>query len=118
MGNSKVRVRKQRLKVGMLLLCCFVLWVGYIFGKGVVSTYQLNHDINKRNLEMKAIKMRNDVLRAEIEHMQSPEYIERIAREELGLVKPDETLYILSQPLVEGAGISVEKSSNPAGITD
>ena len=40
-------------------------------------------------------------IREEIERHRSEEYIERVAREKLGLVKPGETRFIISESLEE-----------------
>ena len=47
------------------------------------------------------MELRNKQLEEEIANWQSPEYVERAAREELGLVKPGETMYIFAQPAGE-----------------
>ncbi len=110
--------RKYRLKIGTILLLGLILWVGYAFGGGFLRNYRLSQEVKRLTNEIKAVQMRNDSLQAEIVRLCQPDYIERIAREELGLVKPGETLYILSQPLPEDAGIQVEKRNTTTTILD
>lgn len=97
---AKRQRRRKMLRARLLILIILVLAILAIipFGRGFVSTYQLRHEIETLEKEIGAMRMRNDTLEQEIERMKSPEYVERVAREELGLVKPGETLYILSEP--------------------
>jgi cell division protein FtsB len=44
------------------------------------------------------LEMRKADLEREIEEWLSPENVEKIAREQLGLVKPGEVVYRLSEP--------------------
>jgi cell division protein FtsB len=43
--------------------------------------------------------MRREDLEREIEEWLSPENVEKVAREQLGLVKPGEVVYRLSEPV-------------------
>lgn len=95
------RRRKKRLNVLQFLGLILALWLLFCFGKGMVTNYRLKLEIADIKMEIDAIRMRNAELEREIEKYNSPEYVEKIAREELGLVKPGETLFIMSQPLDE-----------------
>ena len=64
------------------------------FGKGFVRHYHLKQKIALRH-EIQAFELRNAEIRRQIEHYRSYEYIERVAREELGLVKPGNKVYNL-----------------------
>ena len=96
------RKRKRiRLKFSKLVCLLLILWLGYVFGKGFAEHQRLRKQIDKLTYEIKAYELRNDKIRQEIERQKSPEYIERVAREELGLVMPGETRYIISEPKEE-----------------
>lgn len=72
-----------------------------------VSTYDIwkRHDILRdRQAELKAAQDKNFSLKRRLEEVQSPDYVEKVARDDLGLVKPGETLVIVSS--------SVEASSS------
>lgn len=61
-----------------------VFWPAYIW-----ST-QLNDDVNKLAAEKVRLAKQNTVLKEEISRLNTPEYIEQLARQDLGLVKPGE----------------------------
>ncbi len=93
--------RKFRLRLSSLILIVLVAWLGHTFGKGFIKHYRLRQEIAKLTYEIQAFERRNEKIREEIELHSSEEYIEQVAREELGLVKPGETRYIISEPLDE-----------------
>ncbi|HKM18354.1 MAG TPA: septum formation initiator family protein [Limnochordia bacterium] len=97
------RRQKKRimLKTGSILLICFLIWMGYIFGKGLVTHHRLKREIAQLTNEIHAFELRNAEIRREIERHSSYEYIEQVAREELGLIKPGETRFIISEPKEE-----------------
>jgi len=89
--------RRKRIKLGTVLIVFFLLWLGYTFGKGIVRNYQLKQKISQLSNEIRAFELRNAEIRRQIELHRSYEYIEQVAREELGLVKPGETRFIISE---------------------
>lgn len=81
-------------KIFRILLISIFLYSGYKFYKNYC---------NIRELENKIIELEDNIVRAkeeksnleeELKNVNNPEYIEKIAREELGLVKPGELLII------------------------
>jgi len=55
-------------------------------------TLQLKEDIKILESEIEELKTKNNNLSEEVESLKSDKYVEKIAREELGLTKPDEIL--------------------------
>ena len=55
---------------------------------------RLQQEINYMQEQIDRTKAENNMLRQELEKVDDDEYIEEIARERLGLVKPGETLLI------------------------
>jgi len=53
---------------------------------------QLKEDIKKLESELEELKLKNNSLLEEVESLKSDKSVEKIAREELGLTKPDEIL--------------------------
>jgi len=78
------------LVLGVVLVTVFALayWRGY----------QLNREAVQTERERDALRRQNTQLREEIRQLHQPGYIERIAREQLGLVRPDEIAIILVRP--------------------
>ncbi len=53
---------------------------------------QLKEDIKRLESELEELKLKNNNLSQEVKLLKSDKYVEKIAREELGLTKPDEIL--------------------------
>ena len=72
------------------------LWVG----DGSLSTVvRLNQQIEKQSVENQRLKDRNDVLASEVANLKSGlNAVEAKAREDLGLIKPGETFFMVVEP--------------------
>jgi cell division protein FtsL len=69
-----------------------------IFGGAYWDTYQIRREAARLERERDELRRQNAQLREEIRLLNTPEYVERIAREQLGLVKPGEVAVILVAP--------------------
>lgn len=65
-----------------------------------MEVYQLNQQASGIRQDIAQLKDRNTELRRQTEYLQSPEYVERVAREQLGLVRPDDIALVLVSPSV------------------
>ncbi len=90
--------KKVRLDLGRVLLLVLALWVALGFARNAVANYKLRREIESLNRRIAVLEMRKEDLEREIEEWLSPENVEKIAREQLGLVKPGEVVYRLSEP--------------------
>lgn len=68
------------------------------FGGAYWDTYQIRREAARLERERDDLRRQNAQLREEIRLLNTPEYVERIAREQLGLVKPGEVAVILVAP--------------------
>lgn len=109
MARRKDRKRRQRIKPWVLLVFALFLWVGFGFAKHAYGNYKLRQKVRDLENEIAIQKLRGEELEQEILKWESPETIERVAREELGLVKPGEVMYILSEPVVNDIELDVKK---------
>lgn len=75
-----------------------LLALGVVIGGAYWDGYQLRREVAERAREREALLQQNAQLREEIRLLHTPEYIERIAREQLGLVRPGEIAIMLVQP--------------------
>lgn len=64
--------------------------------------YQQQRELQTLQEELEGLKDRNADLRQQIDELKTPEGVERVARESLGLVKPGEHAYVVT------GGMSVE----------
>lgn len=88
-GKRKFRIKWFRLAV--------IAVIGY--GAYVMAGQQLEIDAVKREAEftkgrLEQLKQVNESLKEEKVRLATPAYIEKLARDELGLVKPGEVPYI------------------------
>ena len=84
--------------IGPLGALAIAIVLGAVFGLAYWHGYQLNREAIHTERERDALRRQNAQLREEIKQLHRPEYVERIAREQLGLVKPDEIAVIIVQP--------------------
>jgi cell division protein FtsL len=68
------------------------------FGRAAWEGYLLRREAAALEREREALRRQNAALREEIRLLHTPEHIERLAREQLGLVRPDEIAIILVAP--------------------
>lgn len=68
------------------------------FGSAYWDGYQLRRGAARLARERDELRLQNAQLREEIRLLNTPEYIERLAREQLGLVRPGEIAVILVKP--------------------
>jgi cell division protein FtsB len=103
------------LAVSVLLVSALV--VGYLIfrasGSGLQS-YRLAGQEQQVQREIAELKRQHQELTVLREYLRSDEYIEGVARRVLGLVKPGETLIIVSGPEEQGEG-AVEEESGRLG---
>jgi cell division protein FtsL len=69
-----------------------------LFGSAYWDGYQVRREAAQLVRERDELRRHNAQLREEIRLLHTPEYIERLAREQLGLVRPGEIAVILVQP--------------------
>jgi len=82
-----------------LLLVPAILIAGYLTftsGRYVVHNYQLNGDEQRLRAEIRELDRDREQLRAIHDYLESDEYVEDVARRVLGLVRPGETLVVVS----------------------
>jgi len=102
------------LAILIVLVAAFV--VGYLlFRAGGTSfqSYRLVGQEQQVRQEIAELQRQHEELVALREYLRSDEYIESVARGVLGLVKPGETLTIVSGPQGEDAGAPAVESSRP-----
>lgn len=95
MDNRKKN--KKRFNIPVILTLCFFLSLIFvsIFGStGIVKVFQLNQRMDALKNEIQLLEKENNRISKETHQFKTdPYYIEKIAREELGLVKPKEKVY-------------------------
>lgn len=98
---------KDRLISSLLFILGFYLIVS--FSRDVVDLLQKGKDVEKGQLKLEMAMEENKELKGQIEYVKTPEFVEKEAREKLGMSKPGETLIILPENVKELANRKEEK---------
>ncbi|QBD83948.1 septum formation initiator family protein [Clostridium tetani] len=87
------------VKVNKKKIICILLtfYVCYIFGKQQIIINNINTQIAEKTLEHEEVKIKNQKMLEEIDMTKTNDYIEKLAREKLGLVKPGENTVVDSK---------------------
>lgn len=87
-----IRGSRNRMTLKKLIIILGIVIVVFFSGQRFLKIYEQNQLIRQLELELANERVKNSQLLQEIEKLNSPEGIERIAREQLGLVKENEIL--------------------------
>ena len=79
-------------KIVWVIILLLILYIVFLFSDKYARTLQVKEDIKKLESELEELKLKNSSLLEEVESLKSDKSVEKIAREELGLTKPDEIL--------------------------
>jgi len=91
-------LRRKAFVLGTVI-ALIALAVGSVFGdRGLLSLLEKRRQVEDLRVEIGALQGSNTRLVREISELrQSPRAIERLAREELGLAHPDETVFLIRE---------------------
>lgn len=102
-GNGKKRTRRWKVtpRFWALLAAAFALYMAVSYATGFWHIWRLEREIARVRAELQRLEAENAALQAQLSYMQSDEYIEKVAREELGLVMPGETAVVVAAPVTD-----------------
>jgi len=89
---------KYRVKKRFFLLFFIFSYVAICFGQQFYRINNIDKEIDNYLHEKNELIEERESLKAEIALLENESYIERIAREDLGLIKPGETLLVPGAP--------------------
>lgn len=114
--TPRVRRRRKRIKLAprfwALLGILIVIYAGAAYAVGFLKIHGLTREIAKTEQLLADIEAENERLRQQLEYMSTDEYIEAVAREQLGLVYPGETAVLLVKTDAEADPIATERLSS------
>lgn len=90
----KKKKRKKKIKLIHIVLLFLFIYVGIIYYNQHKLLNELEAKRVERLSEVEKLKSEIEGLHYQIENSDSLEFVERIAREDLGMVKPREIIYI------------------------
>jgi cell division protein FtsB len=97
-GRSEVGLRKKAATLGSII-ALIALLVGSLFGdRGILHLVAQRERAESLRREIEDLRAENGRLAAEIAALKTdPRAIERLAREELGLARPGETVFLIPE---------------------
>lgn len=108
---SASRRRPSFVGPGLVVL---LLVLGLLAAMAIEPTMELmqqNDRIARMKSELRTIESTNERLERRIERLDDPDFLEQKAREQIGLVRPDETTYLVVPP---GRARPAKKKPEPA----
>jgi cell division protein FtsB len=110
--------KKRKRRISWLRLLFFLListTVFFLLSYPAYKDWREQEKLREKlEAELKEVRAENSKLRGEIEKLHSPDYVEILAREKFGLVKPGEKPYIVVSPEEEGEPQTTETTSSPS----
>ncbi len=97
-GRGEPGTRRKAWLLGTAI-ALIALAVGSVFGdRGFLNLVENRRHVAELRLEIEALRAENARLAGEVSALRtSPRAIERLAREQLGLARPDETVFLLRE---------------------
>ncbi len=93
MAGSK-RTVKYRIRWYRLVVLAMVGYCLYVLGGQQLEMNAVRRETEATRIRMEQLRQANDSLKDEKERLSTPAYVEKLARDELGLVKPGEVPYV------------------------
>lgn len=90
--------RRFRFKPGRWLAIAAVVYTLVMFGNQELHLFKMRSEFGRLKGQIEQVQADNEQLRREIQQLNGDAYIEKAAREELGMVKSNEVTYIPTQP--------------------
>lgn len=92
-------MKKDRLISGFLLILGLYLIVS--LSRNIFSLIKKGEEIKRETLKVEKLRQENQELKSQLEYVSSPSFIEKEAREKLGLAKEGEQVVVLPENVEE-----------------
>ena len=104
--KQKEKLKKLNLKKVTAIVIAGILLVYFIWTliSQQISISKKNGEIAELERKIEEVRLESDRLSKEVENLNDPEYIEKIARERLGLVRPNERVFVDSNKSKDNSG--------------
>ncbi|QAT41726.1 septum formation initiator family protein [Clostridium sp. JN-9] len=81
----------KKIKVKNILLLVVISYIIFIFVSQTITMHKIKQDITEKQIELQKVDDQSQKLQDEIKLSKSDQYIEKLAREKLHLIKEGET---------------------------
>ncbi|SHK35435.1 FtsB family cell division protein [Desulforamulus aeronauticus] len=112
---TRLRSGRGNSKMMMFMVLAVVGYIVFSLTSQFNRLHSMQTNVESLQKQVKEIETRNTALREQIKQIKSDAYIEQAAREQLGLVKPGETLVVPTQSQ-QGADASKQQQGTAEGF--
>jgi len=106
--KSKTRRSVSRSPFVLALFALILVVAAWSLYPAARVQYQEERNKARLEAELDGLKERNAELRAQVDRLKTPEGVEEIARQDLGLVKEGENLYVVMDSEAESVTVPVD----------
>ncbi len=89
-------------KIGIIVWILGVVAMISLVGS-IISSWKKKHIVKEREVILRHVEGENQQFKKQLEEAQTPAFIEKAARDKLGLVKPGEIVVLLGKPVATGS---------------
>lgn len=82
----------KKLILKKIIIAGFIVFFAFSYIRQFITMNRIQKEIDIKQLQLEEVKQKNDRLQEEVEKINSDsaEYLEKLARERLGMIKPGE----------------------------
>lgn len=82
----------KKLILKKIIIAGFILFFAFSYIRQCITMNRIQKEINTKQLQLDEVKQKSDRLQEEVEKINSgsADYLEKLARERLGMIKPGE----------------------------
>jgi cell division protein FtsL len=102
------RAHSRNSKAASLIIIAAIVVAAWTIYPVLKLQYEHQRELSTLEAELASLKERNGELRQEVDELKTPEGVEQIARETLGLVKPGEQAYVVTGGTAEETTVTAE----------
>ena len=91
--RERRKLNPKRLLIAVLVVL-FTVYFVYVMIWQQIAITKKNREIQELEEQVQTAANQTEALKAELENLNDPAYLEKIAREKLGLVRPNERVFV------------------------
>ena len=83
---------EKKLILKKIIIAGFIVFFAFSYIRQSITMNRIQKEINNKQFQLDEVKQKNDRLQEEVEKINSnsSDYLEKLARERLGMIKPGE----------------------------
>lgn len=106
--TSERKYTKRKFSIPILVMACVFMYLAISLSGEVQKLNAMRHNVAEIEYQMEQLQNKNAELHKTLELMKTNDYVEQVARENLGLVKPGESIIVpVEQQPEEGSAATL-----------